>query len=213
MSVNVNVLYKRQEALNIKCPQRAIIVGVGGAGSWAALFLGMAGVPHIALVDPDVVEPHNLNRLPLPASSVGMGKALSLALLLREARPGIDVLPVPTTVEAAVERGLLRGWEDAAVVDARDRGDALPPPLKADVEIRYDGHHYTITWQPWASFDAQPEQQGYIVPSWVGTAAFVGLTAAVLLCVPEARPASPGVASGLLPELVRALFITGGESP
>lgn len=36
------------------------IVGVGATGSYAAFFLGRLGIPNFNLIDPDIVEEHNL---------------------------------------------------------------------------------------------------------------------------------------------------------
>ena len=57
---------------------RVLIVGAGGLGAPAALYLAAAGVGEIAFVDPDTVALSNLQRQVLYASAdLGRGKALS----------------------------------------------------------------------------------------------------------------------------------------
>jgi tRNA A37 threonylcarbamoyladenosine dehydratase len=49
-------LYARQHVLNVTPPEQVVIVGCGGVGTWAALFLALAGTPKIVLIDSDVVR-------------------------------------------------------------------------------------------------------------------------------------------------------------
>jgi molybdopterin-synthase adenylyltransferase len=74
------------------------IVGAGGLGAPAALYLAAAGVGKIALIDPDVVELSNLQRQILFRSDdVGVDKA-------RAGKAAIKALDPHITVEAIVER-------------------------------------------------------------------------------------------------------------
>src|SRR5262245_3405573 len=60
---------------------RVLIVGAGGLGSPAALYLGAAGVGHISIIDYDVVEASNLQRQVLFRSEhVGQSKAQLAAI-------------------------------------------------------------------------------------------------------------------------------------
>ena len=58
--------YKRQQKLDLNVKQSVTIVGCGGIGAWVAIFAAMSGIEDIILFDPDILESHNLNRLPFP---------------------------------------------------------------------------------------------------------------------------------------------------
>jgi molybdopterin/thiamine biosynthesis adenylyltransferase len=71
---------------------RALIVGAGGLGSPAALYLATAGIGHITLVDDDTVELSNLQRQILhPGASLGHPKASSGQLTLAAYNPETQV--------------------------------------------------------------------------------------------------------------------------
>ncbi len=70
----------------------ALIVGAGGLGSPAALYLASAGVGRIILADGDQVDLTNLQRQILHRQSrIGMAKAESGKLALQEINPEIQV--------------------------------------------------------------------------------------------------------------------------
>ena len=68
-----------------------LIVGVGGIGSSVAYFLARYGVGHITLIDPDVVEPHNLNRQYFFYEDIGIPKVFAVKKLLKNINPFICV--------------------------------------------------------------------------------------------------------------------------
>jgi sulfur-carrier protein adenylyltransferase/sulfurtransferase len=83
-----------------------LMIGTGGLGSPAALYLAAAGVGRIGLVDPDVVDRSNLQRQIVHGESwVGKSKLDSAAARLRELAPGIqlDLHRVRFTPENAIE--------------------------------------------------------------------------------------------------------------
>ncbi|NYT45210.1 molybdopterin-synthase adenylyltransferase MoeB [Alcaligenaceae bacterium] len=71
---------------------RVLIVGAGGLGSPAALYLASAGVGHIVLADDDVVDLSNLQRQILHNTSrVGAAKAQSGKQTLHDINPEIRI--------------------------------------------------------------------------------------------------------------------------
>ncbi len=74
---------------------RILIVGAGGLGSPAALYLAAAGVGHITLADDDVVELSNLQRQILhTTATVDVPKAQSGVQMLQRLNPDITLVPL-----------------------------------------------------------------------------------------------------------------------
>lgn len=71
---------------------RALIIGAGGLGSPAAMYLACAGVGHITLVDHDTVDLTNLQRqIAHRTSSLGQAKVESAAATLQSLNPLVKV--------------------------------------------------------------------------------------------------------------------------
>lgn len=72
-----------------------LVVGAGGLGCPAAMYLAASGVGHITIADADVVDVTNLQRQ-IGHSSLDIGKAkvLSLTEKLREINPRIKIDPL-----------------------------------------------------------------------------------------------------------------------
>ena len=125
-----------------------VIVGVGGLGSPAAMYLAAAGVGSLTLVDDDVVELSNLQRqLAHAESDLGKSKAESAAATLRGINSEVEVQVVNRRVGAA-ELGQLVSSADV-VLDATDNFDtrfainraclAAGVPLVSGAAIRLEG--------------------------------------------------------------------------
>jgi adenylyltransferase/sulfurtransferase len=88
------------DALGIEGQERilaahALVIGAGGLGSPAALYLASAGIGKITLVDDDNVDLTNLQRQILHTRSrVGMAKAESGRQALAAINPDIDIVPL-----------------------------------------------------------------------------------------------------------------------
>ncbi|MFB0899478.1 MAG: HesA/MoeB/ThiF family protein, partial [Polaromonas sp.] len=73
----------------------ALIIGAGGLGSPAALYLGSAGVGRITVVDHDRVEATNLQRqIAHTTARIGQFKALSIAEAIAQINPDVQVSAV-----------------------------------------------------------------------------------------------------------------------
>ncbi|MBL8299187.1 MAG: molybdopterin-synthase adenylyltransferase MoeB [Rhodanobacteraceae bacterium] len=85
---------------------RVVLIGAGGLGSPAALYLAAAGVGHLRLVDDDRVERSNLQRQVVHADArVGMYKTESARMALLALNPRIQIELISERVLAAnVER-------------------------------------------------------------------------------------------------------------
>lgn len=71
---------------------RVLILGAGGLGSPAALYLAASGVGHLTIADHDTVDLTNLQRQIAHSSArVGMAKVESARLSLQQINPDVDV--------------------------------------------------------------------------------------------------------------------------
>ena len=134
-----------QEAL---LSARVLMVGAGGLGSAAGLYLGSAGVGHLTVVDHDVVDETNLQRqVAHTLERVGQPKAESLREAIAHINPDAVVRPILHRADAQA----LHTWvADADVVlDCTDNFAtrhainracfALGKPLVSGAAIRLDG--------------------------------------------------------------------------
>ena len=98
---------------------RVLLIGAGGLGSPAALYLAAAGVGHVGVVDADDVELSNLQRQVLhDTASVGIPKVDSAAARMRAINPHVDVVSHRTRLTSANAMRLLADYD--VVVDGSD---------------------------------------------------------------------------------------------
>lgn len=132
---------------------RVLLVGAGGLGSPAALYLAAAGVGTLVLVDNDVVDLSNLQRQILHFTpDVGKAKVLSAREKLIALNPGIKVLVKKTRFTPANADRLLAGCDLA--LDGSDNFEtryalnracmALGVPLVWGAVLRWGGQIMSV---------------------------------------------------------------------
>ena len=74
---------------------RVLIIGAGGLGSPASLYLASSGVKKITIVDSDTVDLTNLQRQVIHnVERLGMNKAESAKVSLEAINPEVEIVPV-----------------------------------------------------------------------------------------------------------------------
>lgn len=98
---------------------RVLVVGAGGLGSPAILYLGAAGVGHIGIIDGDEVERSNLQRQVIHGEAdLGRPKAQSAGDAVATLNPHISVRTYSRRFEAGIAAELLSGYD--LVLDGSD---------------------------------------------------------------------------------------------
>jgi molybdopterin/thiamine biosynthesis adenylyltransferase/rhodanese-related sulfurtransferase len=127
---------------------RVLIVGAGGLGSPAALYLAAAGVGKLGIVDADLVELSNLQRQILyDTADVGTPKVDAARARVQQANPHVAVATYHVRLSSANALDILRDYD--IVVDGTDNfatryliSDACVLLGKPNVHgsvIRFDG--------------------------------------------------------------------------
>lgn len=101
---------------------KVLVVGAGGLGSPACLYLAAAGVGTIGVVDADRVENSNLQRQIIHTDQrLGMPKVHSAAEAMRALNPFIEVRPYERRLEADSAAALIGEYD--LVLDGTDNFD------------------------------------------------------------------------------------------
>lgn len=127
---------------------KAVIIGAGGLGGPAGLYLAAAGVGQITIIDDDIIEASNLQRqVQFTHSDIGMGKAVVMADTLDDLNPDIKAIASPHRLTAGNAKTLLSGHD--IVIDGVDSFEtryainaaclALRTPLVSGALGRFNG--------------------------------------------------------------------------
>jgi molybdopterin/thiamine biosynthesis adenylyltransferase len=98
---------------------RVFIAGAGGLGSPVSIYLAVAGVGTMRIVDHDKVELSNLNRQVLHwDENIGMEKTVSAIAKLKKINPGVKIEAIAETITEANISQLVADFD--LIVDAMD---------------------------------------------------------------------------------------------
>ncbi|MCL4792397.1 MAG: HesA/MoeB/ThiF family protein [Gammaproteobacteria bacterium] len=126
----------------------ALIVGLGGLGSVASLYLANSGIGHLLVNDFDRVDVSNLPRqLLFRAGDVGSFKTEATAARLREANPSVRMTTLNDQLDLAALKAAARDCD--LVLDCTDNFRArllineacvaMRKPLVSGAAIRFEG--------------------------------------------------------------------------
>jgi molybdopterin/thiamine biosynthesis adenylyltransferase len=135
---------------------RVLMVGAGGLGSPALMYLAAAGVGVLGIVDDDVVDLSNLQRQIVHATDrVGEAKTRSAIEGLAAINPEVRVIPHAMRLDESNARDLVEAYD--VVLDGSDNFKtryvlndacaALRKPLVAASLLRFEGQ--ISTFKPW----------------------------------------------------------------
>ena len=187
-------LFARQTLMGeqVVPPESALVIGVGGVGSYVAMYLAMVGTRTLYLVDPDVVEESNRNRVMFSRFDVGDAKVEAIRTLIRNLRGDmVNVFTFKNRIEddevykvfkPGVSRGML-------VFDCRDNIDKLPDWVpRCCVTGGYDGMTVTMHVNPDLSKIFQVDEIRYrTTPSYCIPPVFLGAMIVLYATCPELR--------------------------
>ncbi|TGD44315.1 molybdopterin-synthase adenylyltransferase MoeB [Pseudotabrizicola sediminis] len=101
---------------------RVLVVGAGGLGSGALLYLAGSGVGVIGVIDGDTVEGSNLQRQIIHADArIGMPKVFSAEIAMKALNPFIEVRPYHRRLDKALAAELVADYD--LVLDGTDNFD------------------------------------------------------------------------------------------
>lgn len=141
-------IYSRSNEIGLKIPDSVCVIGVGGVGGWVSFLFPLMGINNIILIDPDVLEETNLNRLPYKYEHIGEYKVHAMEELIRERRMcNISAYPmkwedIPQDVRNSIVD--LKGERSSIIIDCRDSFTPLEGVKKTYVTGGYDGSNITI---------------------------------------------------------------------
>jgi adenylyltransferase/sulfurtransferase len=130
-----------------------LVVGAGGLGCPAALYLAAAGVGTLGLVDDDQVELSNLQRQVLHfTGDLGTKKVESAAEKLRGLNPEVEIKTYPIRLSADCAAGIFDAYD--FIIDGTDNFDAkflindiavsMGKPFSHAGVVRFEGQCLTV---------------------------------------------------------------------
>jgi len=162
---------------NLKIPDAVTVVGIGGHGSWPALFSALTGVQSLLITDMGDVEALDIGRTPYRPSDIGKNKTVALSEIIRIFRPNVEIITNTRRLEPG-ESDIFHGEILFNGVDYKPLEEWLPKAAEEHgmkyVHGFYHGNKVGVTNQQLPNIEYLP---GNEVPVWIASAAMSGLLA------------------------------------
>lgn len=132
---------------------KVLVVGVGGVGSAAALYLACSGIGCIGLVDPDKVELSNLQRQILHAEEhIGLPKVVSGLITLKRLNSEIKVLLYPEEINKSNVLDIIKPYDIVVACPdnfrtrfiLNDASFKAGKPLVVGAATEFEGHVFDV---------------------------------------------------------------------
>lgn len=184
-------IYDRNQALLPEIND-AVVIGVGGIGSWTAFLLAIHGIRKLVVIDPDTVEASNLNRTPFMFHHIGVPKVDAIENVIEQFRPLISVEKFKSKWEDI--NGRIKGRLKYAdlIFDFRDIKTPLSVSSRVLVTGGYDGLEFTLHLRPSYKIRKRDNHRGYRVTPSVAPVPFlvagIAVSAALLMMKSNIEP-------------------------
>lgn len=179
-------IYDRQSGIKDFKESSAIVIGVGGIGSWIALDLALIGIGTIVIIDPDKLESSNLNRTLFRLDQIGSYKTTAIKDLIAERRPDTIVI----TIEDHFRTQLLNKYEVDYIFDATDNlaTRQMIKELGEDFstsycKVGYDGFQASLSLNEFQSGRWGDDGSYTVVPSFFGTPQILSAMAVIEMLI------------------------------
>lgn len=91
---------------------KVLVVGAGGLGSPAILYLAAAGVGTIGIIDADTVDLSNLQRqVAHTTDRIGMSKVESAAVAAKAINPDVNIVPINARLDASNALDIMSNYD------------------------------------------------------------------------------------------------------
>lgn len=148
----------------------AVIVGLGGIGSWVALDCALLGYKFLYLIDPDKIELSNLNRTLFKLDQIGQYKVDAIAELIKERRTDVSVLKIPDLLTKDTIGDLpLKSDIFDCTDNLRQRALFKDKKFRNYIKLGYDGFSMTIIKNDFSSGAWGEDSTYQFVPSFFGS--------------------------------------------
>ncbi len=189
-SILDTLLSRQEELLENYSDKIALIIGLGGIGSWVALDLALVGVGTLILFDSDKIELSNLNRTLFKLSQVEQHKTKAVKDLIFERRK--DTIVITHEEHFTVEH--LKKYDSLDYVfdcsDTTKIKDTLKDLNISEldfqyVKLGYDGFEGTVSVNDYEAGKWGEDSSYTITPSFFGTPQILSAIGIIELLIKE----------------------------